>query len=80
MHETRPFPRRLATIPGFVIGVLWIAMAATALWSSVRGYANDRTDWGLGWGIVGVFLLAAGIAAIAGTWWHNYRVVNRHHH
>jgi hypothetical protein len=80
MQETRPFPRRLATIPGFVIGVLWIAMAATALWSSVRGYGNDRSDWGLAWGIVGVFLLAAGIAAIVGTWWHNYRLTRRHPH
>jgi hypothetical protein len=80
MHETKPFPRALAIIPGFVIGVLWIAMAGAALWTSARGYGNDRPDWGLGWGIVGFFLLAAGIAALVGTWWHNFRVVRRHHH
>jgi hypothetical protein len=80
MQETRPFPRLLAIVPGFVIGVLWIAMAAAALYSAARGYAHDRSDWGLGWGIVGVFLLAGGIAALVGTWWHNFRVVSRSHH
>jgi hypothetical protein len=79
MNETRPFPRALAIIPGLAIGVLWIAMAIAVLWTSARGYANGRTDWGLGWGIVGVFLLAGGIAALAGTWYHNFRVVTRHH-
>lgn len=80
MQETRPFPRLLAIIPGFVIGLLWLAMAGAALWSAARGYANGRSDWGLGWGIVGVFLLAGGIAALVGTWWHNFRVVTRHRH
>jgi hypothetical protein len=80
MQETRPFPRLLAIVPGFVIGILWIAMAAAALYSAARGYAHDRSDWGLGWGIVGVFLLAGGIAALVGTWWHNFRVVSRSHH
>ncbi len=79
MRETKPFPRILAIVPGILVGVLWIAMAIAALVSSARGYANDRTDWGLGWGLVGVLLLAAGIAAIAGTWWHNYRVIRRRH-
>jgi hypothetical protein len=82
MRETRPFPRALAIIPGFVIGALWLAMAAAVLYSAARGYAHGRSDWGFGWGVVGVFLLAGGIAAIVGTWWHNYRVVTRrdHHH
>jgi tryptophan-rich sensory protein len=80
MQETRPFPRLLAIVPGFVIGILWIALAAAALYSAARGYAHDRSDWGLGWGIVGVFLLAGGIAALVGTWWHNFRVVSRSHH
>jgi hypothetical protein len=80
MHETKPFPRALAVIPGLIIGVLWLAMAAAVLWTSARGYANHRSDWGLGWAIVGFFLLAAGIAALVGTWWHNFRVTRRHHH
>jgi hypothetical protein len=77
MRETRPFPRALAIIPGFAIGALWIAMAAAVLWSSARGYAHGRSDWGFGWAVVGTFLLAGGIAAIVGTWWHNFRVVRR---
>lgn len=59
---------------GIVIGVLWLAMAATTLWSAFRGAANGRSDWALGWGLVGALLLAAGLAAIAGSWWHEKRV------
>jgi hypothetical protein len=67
-----------ALAAGFGIGLLWIVMAASALWSSVRGYANQRLDWGLGWGLVGVLLLAAGLAAMIGTWWHQTRVLGSH--
>lgn len=59
---------------GFGVGILWLIMAFTSLWSSVRGFANDRTDWGLAWGLVGILLLAAGVLAMAGTWWHLTRV------
>jgi hypothetical protein len=59
---------------GFIIGILWWLMAATCLWSSWHGYANDRFDWGLLWGLVGVLLAAAGTAAMVGTWWHLTRV------
>lgn len=79
MKETRDFPRLVAIVPGLVIGVLWLAMAAAAISTSARGYAHDRSGWGLGWGIVGFFLLAAGLAALVGTLWHNFRV-NRARH
>ncbi len=79
MQETRNISRGVATIPGFIIGVLWLAMAATTIWSSARGYANGRPDWGLGWAIVGFFLAAAGLSALVGTWWHNFRVARRDH-
>lgn len=79
MRETRPIPRILGAVPGFIVGLLLLALAANAIWGSVQGYANDRADWGLGWGIVGFFLLAAALAALVGTWWHN-RSVSRHHH
>ena len=78
MRETRGLPKLIAAVPGFIIGVLWLAMAATALWSSARGYANDRSGWGLGWGLVGAFLTGAGLAALIGTWWHNFRVTRGH--
>jgi hypothetical protein len=64
---------------GFGIGVLWILMAATSLWSSARGFANERTDWGLAWGLVGILLLAAGIIAMIATWLHLTRNVERDH-
>lgn len=63
---------------GFGIGILWLVMAATSLWSSARGFANDRPDWALAWGLVGILLAAAGTAAIVGTWWHQTRVLRNH--
>ena len=74
MKETKPTPKAVATLPGFLVGILWLAMAAATIASSLTGYANNRSGWGLGWGLVGFFLLAAGLSALVGTWWHNARV------
>jgi ABC-type transport system involved in cytochrome c biogenesis permease component len=63
---------------GFGVGILWIAMAITSLWSAVRGFNNDRADWGVTWGLVGLLLLAAGIAAMVGTWLHQTRHTESH--
>ncbi len=63
---------------GFGIGIFWIVMAVTALWSSVRGYTNHRYDWGLMWAIIGILLLAAGTLSMVATWWHLTRVRNDH--
>jgi hypothetical protein len=60
---------------GFGLGIVWVILASLCLLSAARGYANGRLDWGLGWGLVGVLLLAAGIAAMVGTWWHQTRVL-----
>ena len=79
MARSAPPQNTVALAAGFGIGILWIVMAATSLWSAFRGYANDRADWGLAWGLVGVLLLAAGIAAMVGTWWHLTRVVTEEH-
>jgi hypothetical protein len=62
-----------ALASGFGIGILWLLMAGTSLWSSARGWLNGRADWGIAWGLVGVLLLAAGIAAMVGTWIHQTR-------
>ncbi|HSJ06582.1 MAG TPA: hypothetical protein VK936_07765 [Longimicrobiales bacterium] len=64
---------------GFGIGILWWVMAVTALWSSARGYGNERYDWGLAWGLVGTLLFIAGTVAMAGTWWHLTRVAPPEH-
>ncbi|HWV58673.1 MAG TPA: hypothetical protein VNZ57_14550 [Longimicrobiales bacterium] len=60
---------------GLVIGVLWIVMALGALGSAASGLSAGRLDWGIGWGLVGVLLLAAGSCAIVATWWHQFRVL-----
>ena len=57
------------------IGLLWIAMAVLSLLSAIEGLQNARFDWLMGWGLVGGLLLLAGVAAVAGTWNHLYRVV-----
>lgn len=63
---------------GAAIGILWIAMAAAALISAAEGARNGRLDWLFGWGLVGVLLLAAGVAAIGGTYIHQYRLKDEH--
>ena len=72
MTSTQPqLPRHPAALAvGFGIGLLWLLMAGTCLWSAARGYLNHRYDWGLVWGLVGLLLAAAGIAAMVGTWRH----------
>ena len=60
----------VALAAGFGIGILWVVMAITSFWSAARGFLNDRTDWGVTWALVGLLLLAAGIASMVGTWWH----------
>lgn len=77
-HAAQPPQNVVALGAGFGIGILWWIMSATCLWSSFRGYANDRYDWGIAWGLVGVLLGAAGTAAMVGTWWHLTRVARDH--
>ncbi len=80
MARTSRNERTLAAwIGGILVGVLWIAMAVTCLVSGLRGYANDRGDWGLAWTLIGTLLLVAGSAAIVGTWWHQRHVLRDEH-
>lgn len=73
-EDHRPPQNTVALGAGFGIGILWWLMAATCFWSAYRGYAHDRHDWGLIWGLIGLLLAGAGTAAMAGTWWHLSRV------
>ena len=75
-HTIQPPQNVIALGAGFGIGILWWLMAGTCLWSSARGFMNQRYDWGLVWGLVGVLLAAAGTAAMFGTWWHLTRVAS----
>jgi hypothetical protein len=72
--EARPPQNVVALGAGFGIGIFWLLMAGTSLWSAWRGYLNDRYDWALAWGLIGLLLGAAGVAAMFGTWWHLTRV------
>lgn len=68
----------LGVAAGFVVGIIWIAMALAALWQSHWGSSNGRGDWALAWGLVGFLLLAAGVSAIAGAL-HHRSLVRSHH-
>jgi hypothetical protein len=61
---------RLALAAGFGIGIVWIASALYVLVYAIRGFSDRRPDYGMAWSLVGVLLLAAGVAAVVGTWWH----------
>lgn len=67
--------RTVVLAVGAGIGILWLGLAGVALVSAARGLANGRSDWALGWGLVGILLAAAGASAVVGTWWHQYRVL-----
>ena len=58
---------------------LWFAMAVWCLVYGIKGYANQRTDYGLIWTVVGILLLAAATSALIGTWWHQFVLKRRHH-
>lgn len=66
--------RTIGLLAGLGIGGIWVVLAALALWSAWQGARDGRSDWALGWGLVGGLLMAAGLAAIIGTWWHLFRV------
>ena len=73
----------IALAAGFGIGVIWIAMALWCWISSIRGFNDNRSDYGLIWAVVGTLLLGAGLAALIGTWWHQFALPRRrarHHH
>ena len=72
-------PNPLALAAGFGIGVVWIGIALWCLISAYNGYSNDRTDYGFVWSLVGVLMLAAGLSALVGTWWHQFALPRRHH-
>jgi hypothetical protein len=70
----------LALAAGFGIGVLWIAMALWSWISAFRGFGDNRSDYGVIWAVVGTLLLGAGLAALIGTWWHQFALPRRRAH
>jgi hypothetical protein len=67
----------LGLLAGITVGVLWVILAAGALASAAAGARASRPDWLLGWTLVGVLLLAAGLSALIGSWLH-HRAAARH--
>ncbi len=67
----------IALAAGFGIGVIWIAMALWCLIAAMRGFGDNRSDYGLIWAVVGTLLLGGGLAALIGTWWHQFALPRR---
>ena len=78
-HNGYNSPNRLALAVGFGIGGIWLAMGLWCVVNGINGYANDRTDYGFIWTLVGVLLLGGGLAALIGTWWHQFPLKRKHH-
>lgn len=76
VHKPNPF----ALAAGFGIGVTWIALALWCVLAAVKGFNDSRSDYGAVWAIVGVLLLGAGLAALVGTWWHQFALPRRRDH
>ena len=72
-------PNKLALTVGFGIGLSWIVMALYILVNAFAGISDSRPDYGLAWGLAGILLLAAGVAALIGTWWHVLRLPAAEH-
>jgi hypothetical protein len=78
MTQNQHQPNRLALLTGFGIGVTWIAAALYTLVRAMGGFGTSRPDYGVAWTAVGILLLAAGCAAVIGTWWHQLRPAEDH--
>ena len=72
-------PNKLALAAGFGIGATLLLLALWCLYAGLKGYGNDRTDYGLIWTLVGVLLTGAGASALVGTWWHQFALKRRGH-
>lgn len=55
---------------GFVVGLVWLVLAAKAFEYSAAGWRASASDIGFWWGVIGVFLTLAAGAALLGTWLH----------
>lgn len=73
-------PNPLALAAGFGIGVTWIGLALWCFMAALKGFGDSRSDYGVVWSIVALLLLGAGLAALVGTWWHQFALPRRHNH
>ena len=71
-------PNRMALLTGFSIGGIWVLAALYTIVRALGGFGDSRPDYGVAWITTGVLLLAAGVAAIVGTWWHQLRPRENH--
>lgn len=69
--------RMVFTAIGVGLGVILLALAAFAFYTAASWGDYGRDGASVGYTLVGVFLLIAGIGGIIATWNHNFRVLTR---
>jgi hypothetical protein len=60
----------MSRIFGFVVGLVWLVFAVGAFRNSMAGWGAQASDLGFWWGVIGVLLTIAAVAALFGTWIH----------
>lgn len=69
--------RNIAAIIGIGIGGVLLLLAGVAFATAARWAELARDSATVGYTIVGIFLVIAGLGGIAATWNHNFRVLAR---
>ncbi|MGH7458223.1 MAG: hypothetical protein ACREKN_03950 [Longimicrobiaceae bacterium] len=67
----------VALLVGAALGGVLIALAGVSFWVAAGWAGHARGGAVVGYATVGVFLLAAGISAVAGGWNHTFRVLKK---
>lgn len=62
---------------GIGIGVILLALAGYAFYTASTWAEIDRGGASVGYTLVGLFLVIAGLGGILATWNHNFRVLTR---
>ncbi len=64
---------------GFGTGILLLLLGGLAIANAAKWVGYVRDGAAVGYAVVGLFLLIAGIGGIAATWNHNFRVLPEAH-
>jgi hypothetical protein len=82
-YESSDMGKTVFAAIGIGIGLVLLLLSLLSFLNASRWSEFGRDGAVVGWSLVGVFLLVAGLGAIISTWNHNFRVlVNpppRHH-
>lgn len=76
-YESSDMGKTVFAAIGIGIGLVLLVLSLLSFWTASRWSDFARDSAVVGWSLVGVFLLIAGLGAIISTWNHNFRVLAR---